>query len=76
MAKAGGLFENSLNDSELQEFALKVGYTVERIQEGKTLFDNVDTLYELQKIAQGEQYTATRFFNGKQVDGFKIYMYY
>lgn len=52
----------SKNHELLKQYAAEGGYTAEKIAEGQTFFDAVDTSYQEQKSAMAAQLEATRVF--------------
>lgn len=51
--------ENAAADTEVQTMLAEFGYNVDKISEGKALYETAQTLHNKQKAEYGEQFTAT-----------------
>ncbi len=74
--KARLVIDGSLNHSEIQSYLSQYGYTLERLQEGKTLYEAAFAANEKQKKEFGEQIEATAEFKKTWEQSQKNYMRY
>ncbi len=51
--------DNMLTDEEIKSYLARYGYTTERMNEGKRLYDTAQQLQQRQKAEYGDQFAAT-----------------
>ena len=61
--RASVAINNALTTPKIQDYLNQYGYTLEKIQQGKTLYESALNLQQQQRKEYGEQISATESFN-------------